>query len=406
VVRQTTPRAVIDWRGFDVGRGHAVEFDQPGAGAMTLNRVTTGGASRIEGAIRAPGTVIIQNQAGVLFTKDARIDVGGLVATSGRVDAARFQAGAGIRIEGGGAPGARVVNEGAITIGEAGLGALVGRDVENAGSIVAQRGTVALASGTATTIDLAGDGMVRLAVTGHDPGGRVASTGAIDVGEGRVVMSAGAAAGALDAVINTGGLVRAGGAAGDGGSIELTGGGGTVRIGGGLDVAGRRDGGAVTATAARVALAPGARIDARGGRDGGHVRIGGDTRGTGPLPRADHVAMARGAAILADGAARRGGRVVLWADDATTVEGRIAATGRVAGGFIETSARERLAIGAGAAVEAGAGGHWLLDPRQVVIGVPGARPCPRRASPRRRTSRAPSSSARRRWRRRCRAAAT
>ena len=148
-ITQTSRRAVIDWQGFDVGRDHRVVFDQPGRNSATLNRVNSASASVIEGAIRAPGTVVIQNTAGVLFTETARVDVGGLVATSQDVDAARFQADGRLRIGGGERPGARVVNRGEITIGEAGLAALVGGDVENAGAIVAGKGTVALASGRA-----------------------------------------------------------------------------------------------------------------------------------------------------------------------------------------------------------------------------------------------------------------
>ena len=199
-IRQSSERAVIDWRGFDVGRGASVDFDQPGRNSATLNRVTSGRGSVIEGAIRAPGTVIIQNNAGVLFSKGSKVDVGGLVATSQGVDADRFQRDGGLRIGGGAKAGARVINQGDITIGEAGLAALVGSDVENDGVILARRGTVALASGTRTTIDLTGDGMVRIAVDGDPAGGsRIVNGGMIDAGGGRVLLSAGGASSALGA---------------------------------------------------------------------------------------------------------------------------------------------------------------------------------------------------------------
>jgi filamentous hemagglutinin family protein len=369
VVRQSSERAIIDWRRFDVGRDHSVEFRQPGASSATLNRVKGGGPSTIAGRISAPGTVIVQNEAGVLFTRDARIDVGGLVATAGRVDPAAFARGGAFRIEGGGAAGARVVNEGAITIGEAGLGALVGREVENHGAIVARKGTVALASGTRTTIDLAGDGIARIAVEGGEAGARVEQSGRIEVGDGRVVLSAGAASAALDGVINMSGIVRAGGAVASGGSIELTAG-GAVRIDGSLDASGARRGGEVAVTGDRVTLGAGARVAASGSEAGGRVRIGGDLSGTGPMPRARNLDMARGAEVVADGGRGTGGTVILWADDETRVDGRLSAAGAGGGGFVETSARDRLAIGPAAEVLVGEGGRWLLDPRDMVI-VPG-----------------------------------
>lgn len=80
VIRQASRRAIVDWKRFDVGRDHEVVFDQTGRGAATLNRVRSTKPSVIAGAIRAPGTVIIQNAAGVTFAKNARVDAGGMVA--------------------------------------------------------------------------------------------------------------------------------------------------------------------------------------------------------------------------------------------------------------------------------------------------------------------------------------
>lgn len=379
VIRQRTRRAVIDWKNFDVGRGHSVVFDQPGRSSATLNRIDSARRSVIEGAIRAPGTVVIQNRAGVIFTEASRIDAGGLVAASQDIDAERFQRDGRLEIGGGERPGARVVNDGRITVTGAGLAALVGSDVANGGAIVARRGTAALASGARTTIDLAGDGLVRFAVEGDAPGAApgVANSGVIDVGEGRVVLSAGSAAGLLDAAINTTGAIRASAARGDGGRVDLTGrGAGKIRIAGAVDVSGGRRGGALTATGAAIDVAGPALISASGGVDGGSVRLGGDRAGDGPLRRADQLDMAAGAAIEADGATGRGGEVVLWSEGVTRHDGAISATGAVSGGFVETSGRTALAVGPGGLVDVGAGGRWLLDPRDVSIGTGGLTPVP------------------------------
>jgi filamentous hemagglutinin family protein len=377
VIRQTSQRAVIDWQGFDVGPDHRVIFQQPGRSAATLNRVNAASPSVIEGAIRAPGTVIIQNTAGVIFTGKARVDAGGLVATSQIVDPDAFQGSGRLRIGGGERLGARVVNRGGITIGETGLAALVGGDVENAGSIVARRGTVALASGARTTIDLAGDGMVRIAVAGDAAGGGgVANGGLIDVGGGRVLMTAGAARDAVEGAINTSGIIRATASSGAGGRVELIGrGAGKVRVRGEIDASGA-EGGSVTVTGETVELGERARVAARGGGDGGSVRLGGDRQGRGPLRRAERLDIAAGAEVAADGGDGRGGSVVAWSDGATFVDGRISATGGDGGGFVETSGAFRLGIGRHAEVSPGRGGDWLLDPRDVVIGNGGLSPVP------------------------------
>jgi filamentous hemagglutinin family protein len=369
-VRQASERAIIDWRSFDVGRDHRVAFDQPDARSATLNRVQSGRESTIAGRITAPGTVIIQNTHGVVFTPSSRIDVGGLVATSRTVAADRFAADGRIEIRGGEVRGARVANQGGITVREAGLAALVGGRVANSGTIVAHCGTIALASGETTTIDLAGDGMVRIAVSGDagraDAG--VETTGLIDAGGGRVLLSAGTAAGLLSSAINTSGVIRAASSDGAGGSIALVGrGAGAVRVAGALDASGATRGGSVTVTGERVVVASGARIAASGRDAGGAVRIGGDRQGRGTLRRAESTTVEAGARIEAAASAGRGGSVILWADDATRFDGAISVAGATGGGFVETSALAALEIGDAASLEIGEGGHWLIDPVNVTV---------------------------------------
>jgi hypothetical protein len=324
----------------------------------------------IAGQITAPGTVIIQNNHGVVFSGTARVDVGSLVATSQTVDAGRFAADGRLKMRGGEAAGARVENQGSITVREAGLAALVGGRVANSGAIVARRGTVALASGETTTIDLAGDGVVQLAVSGDagraDAG--VENTGLIDAGGGRVVLTAGTASGLLSNVINTSGVIRAASADGAGGTIELLGrGGGTVRVAGNLDASGATRGGAVTVTGLHVQVASTARVTASGREAGGSVRIGGDRQGTGTLRRAETAAVAAGARIEARATEGAGGSVILWADRETRFDGAIDVTGPASGGFAETSAVDLLEVGDAAVVDVGPGGQWLIDPVNITI---------------------------------------
>lgn len=363
IIRQSSRRAIINWRDFDIGRGHEVVFDQPGRRSATLNRVKATRPSVIQGAIRAPGTVVIQNGAGVLFSEGATVDTGGLVATSRSVDAGRFARKGRLSL-GGGTAGGAVINRGTITVGEAGLAALVGDGVENTGTIAARQGTVVLAGGTTGTLDLAGDGILRIAGRGS-----VANSGTV---AGRhVLLSAGEAASALDAAINTGGIIRAGSGS-DGGSIEVRAGGGKARVSGTLDASGTRSGGAVTVTGTRIEVSGSARISARGNASGGTIRIGGDRSGRGPLPRARDLAIAGGAEIDAGSPAGDGGTIIAWSDVNGRVDGSLSARGARDGGFIETSALAALQLGPNASVAAGAGGKWLLDPRNVVIGAAGA----------------------------------
>ena len=61
-----------------------------------------------------------------------------------------------------GNPSASIVNQGTITADKGGFAALVAPGVRNDGVIVANLGTVALASGNAFTLDLYGDSLIKL----------------------------------------------------------------------------------------------------------------------------------------------------------------------------------------------------------------------------------------------------
>mgnify|MGYP000193271410 CR=1 FL=1 len=356
-ITQSSERAVIRWSGFDVGKTHRVDFDQPGRSSATLNRVISMRGSVIEGAIHAPGTVIIQNSAGVLFTGTARVDTGGLVATSQWVDSDPFMTTGHLGIGGEGDRDAPVVNEGEITVRNAGLAALVGAKVRNSGVIVADRGTVALTSGRRTTIDLGGDGVARIAVFGNAAtGSKIENSGVIDVGEGRVVITAGDAARALDNVINTTGVIRATSGTGAGGGVRLVGQGtGRVRIAGAIEARGATRGGEISATGATLAVEGGGTLDARGGIDGGAILLG----DLGPLRRPDSLVLDRTARLLADGAAGAGGQIVALSDGAAEIEATLSALGGGGGGSVRTIAPD-LGIGEAASVSVGPGGDWLV----------------------------------------------
>jgi len=93
-IDQTSAKAVIDWRSFNVGSDAAVRFQQPSASAIVLNRVgADGGRSVIDGRLSANGQVWLLNPGGVLFGPTARVDVGGLLAASLRLGNDDFMSG-------------------------------------------------------------------------------------------------------------------------------------------------------------------------------------------------------------------------------------------------------------------------------------------------------------------------
>ena len=82
-IEQKTDRVAIDWTSFDIAANEKVNFVQPNANSIALNRVTGNDVSEIYGALNANGKVFLLNPHGILFADGASINVGGLVASTG-----------------------------------------------------------------------------------------------------------------------------------------------------------------------------------------------------------------------------------------------------------------------------------------------------------------------------------
>lgn len=400
-VTQTTSKAVIDWQSFSIGSGETTNFVQPSSDSITLNRVVGGDASEILGRLTANGQVWLVNPNGIFFGTSATVDVAGLLATTQDIRNADFMAGRyDFRATG---PGGYVINQGNITVADTGLVGLVAPYVANRGIITARLGEVALGSGSAFTVDFYGDQLINLALdqkvttpakdnTGKTVTSLVENSGKIFADGGRVTMTAAAAKGVVDKVIDTSGVIQANSVAEKDGEIYLLGEGGAVEVSGTLQAAGTSagsKGGAVVVTGDTVTVKSTARIDVSGTAGGGQALIGGDVQGgkasaatlaqygisnyRKAVPTAKKTTVEAGATITADATVNgKGGKVVVWADEDTLSYGTLSAKGGAQGGdggFIETSGLVSLAVGGAADASAamGIGGIWLLDPTDITI---------------------------------------
>lgn len=371
-IAQQTAQAILNWRNFGILPGEHVQFLQPGADSVALNRVLGNDPSAIFGKLTANGKVFLVNPNGVFFAPGAQVNVGGLVATTLRITDADFMAGryAFVQQDGAGS----VVNQGQIIAENQGLVALLAPEVKNEGVIIAKKGAVALGAGSAATLDFNGDGRVLLEVDSGAYKAAIENRGLVEADGGVVLMTARGGQDLTSSVVNQDGVVRARSLDGAAGKIALDAGSGTTSIGGTIDVSGENvhHGGAFDAFGRVVALKETASIDARGASGGGSVRIGGDWQGAGEAPHAETVTIAKGAAIDASATQRGdGGTVAVWSDGTTRFDGAITARGGALGGDggkVETSGHVLQATGkVDAAAKNGKGGLWLLDPYDVTI---------------------------------------
>ncbi|WP_169336757.1 filamentous hemagglutinin N-terminal domain-containing protein [Woodsholea maritima] len=85
-IEQTQAKAVLDWEDFRLQTNEILEFQQASQDWIAVNRVHGNHAAEIHGEIRAPGSVYILNDNGVLIGEDAQINTRQLVVGSGVSD--------------------------------------------------------------------------------------------------------------------------------------------------------------------------------------------------------------------------------------------------------------------------------------------------------------------------------
>jgi len=151
-ITQSSQNLAINWQSFGIGASEAVNFIQPNASAIALNRVLGQDPSQILGSLSANGQVFILNPNGVLFGKGSQVNVGGLTASTLNISDADFMAG-NHTFSNGGTAGS-VVNQGTLTAAQGGYIALLAPEVRNEGVISATLGTALLAAGDKVTLNL------------------------------------------------------------------------------------------------------------------------------------------------------------------------------------------------------------------------------------------------------------
>ena len=350
-VNQSSQRAVVNWSTFNLGAAASVNFAQPNAQAVTLNRVSDANPSQIYGRITAPGQVFLSNPNGVYFSPTSQVDVGALTATTHSISDTNFMAG-NYRFERNGATG-KVVNVGNISAALGGYIALLAPEVQNAGVVVAQAGTVAMAAGDLITLNLNGvGGLASITTTPSTIASLVENKHAVLAPDGQIVLSAVALNKLQAGVVKNSGSLEANSLVNKGGKIVLEG--------------------------DEITLDRNSKIEAKGPTGGGTVLVGGDWQGSGYMRQATKVTMEAGATIDASATDQGdGGKVVLWsdvhnADSVTRVNGSIKAEAGPNGGDggkVETSGHvlnvDDIQVQNNA--PAGEGGTWLLDPYDVTI---------------------------------------
>ena len=217
-ITQSSQKAIINWQGFDIGSQAQVNFAQPNAAAVALNRVSGPNISRIEGQLTANGQVFLVNPSGVIFGNGARVNAGAFVASTLNIRDDDFLAG-NYTFTG---TGGTIENRGTISAAPGGYVAFIAPKITNAGIVSAPQGTVAMGAGERVTLNFAGDRLVGLSVAAETLDTLIENRQAIRAEGGAILLTAAGAEAVTRGVINNSGVLEAGSLTADGGRIVLT----------------------------------------------------------------------------------------------------------------------------------------------------------------------------------------
>jgi filamentous hemagglutinin family protein len=385
-----------NFREFNVPAGNNVIFHVSPQIENVLNGVSGGNPSVINGSINMPNSnanFYLLNPAGIVFGNGAQVNVNSAF-TAATARTVNF-----------GDRSFDVLNpnyanlSGSVTGFEFDLnsnaaivnaGNLNGKSVTLAAPTVVNTGNISAPNGGVNIVAIPGD---RLRLNLGEPGLYYEVAIPRDA-QGNAVPFKGSD---LPSLLTTGKLENTGISLNSQGQAQLTDSqtaipnlAGTAIVGGNISVAAP----VASAVLSRIQISGdrvglvGASLDASGLNGGGSVFIGGDFQGKGIIPNALMTFVSADSTIKADALQLgNGGRVIVWADNATRFFGSVSARGGVVsgdGGFVEISGKENLVFDGQADLSApnGKGGTLLLDPTNITIannvadtaGVPAALP--------------------------------
>lgn len=198
-VTQTSNQLITNWNSFSIGSGATVNFVQPGASSMALNRVTGQDPSQILGNLNANGQVFLINPNGIAIGASGRVQTGAFVASTLGITDSRFLA-HDFSFTG---SGGSVTNAGEVS---GAVVALIAPTVRNSGTIT---GDTALAAGTDVLLDFDGDGLISVEVKASTMEALAENSGLIKADGGTAILTARGASEARKGIVNNTGTVEA-----------------------------------------------------------------------------------------------------------------------------------------------------------------------------------------------------
>ncbi|WP_336984791.1 YDG domain-containing protein, partial [Acinetobacter modestus] len=205
-VHQNSQNVGIQWDSFNIGQNATVNFYQPNTSSIAVNRVLDSNASQIIGKLNANGQVFLLNPNGVIFSKTAQVNVGGIVASTLNVTDSDIISGK-FKLQNQG-NAASIENYGSV-IANGGVVAFIAPTVINEGQIQAHNGVIHLTAADQVTLKLQDGQLTEYKVEIGTLQGLIDNRGAILANNGAIYLTAKAKDSLSQAVVNHSGIIEA-----------------------------------------------------------------------------------------------------------------------------------------------------------------------------------------------------
>ena len=361
--------AIINWNNFSIGKGETTQFVMPFSSSAVLNKVVSNTPSNIMGSLLSNGKVYLINPSGIIIGKDASINTSSFIASTYDIMNEAFLKGDDLLFSGDSKE--KIINLGTIKAFDGDV-ILIGRQIDNKGKIEAKNGTVCIGAGKEILLKPKEKQKIFIKPSydedktddvGINNEGKILSSSSYLKADGYIYSLA----------INNTGTIDALSFEEEGGEIFLVAEGSSI-ISKGDILAKRGDvGGEVRVLGKEIFLLDEALVDVSNDKGGGIALFGGDYKGQNPdINNAFITYVSENVNILADSIEEgKGGKVILWADDATFFYGNISAKGGYKsgdGGFVEVSGGFLAYEGfSDLTAKHGKHGRLLLDPYNITI---------------------------------------
>ncbi|HCM48842.1 MAG TPA: hypothetical protein DIS98_15540, partial [Colwellia sp.] len=365
-IQQNTQYISIDYSSFNIAGNETVNFLQPDASSVAINRVSGANPSQIHGQLNANGQVFLINSNGVIFGQNASIDVAGLLVSTLALSNEKVLTGQ-YDFTASNQVGTQIINQGQINVKDAGYIAFISNHISNEGDLNAPNGSIQLHSADRVMVTL-NQQAVSIESTQATVDGLIENHGVISAGNGYIVFNSNTLESLQETVVNNTGIIRASSMLEENGEVVILAAGGDVFNEGVIDVNAQDEnssGGFITIQADRIALQGKMLADGQGVGNGGQIYA----NATDEL-----FATKTSMSSVNGGINGHGGEVIYFSDNNALFEADASITARGGelagnGGFVEVSGLTWVGVKGFVDTRSptGLNGTFLIDPTTIDI---------------------------------------